>query len=122
MENGLIDIDNLKSSLRSDTILVSVMYVNNEIGVIQDIESIGELCRDKKIVFMGTPQFAVEALKKINESNHQIVGIVCPPDKPSGRGHKLKYCEVKQYALSQNLKVLQPEKLKSSKFLLFTEG
>ena len=51
MENGLIDIDNLKSSLRSDTILVSVMYVNNEIGVIQDIESIGELCRDKKIVF-----------------------------------------------------------------------
>ena len=75
------------------------------------------MSRDKKIVFMGTPQFAVEALKKINESNHQIVGVVCPPDKPSGRGHKLKYCEVKQYALSQNLKVLQPEKLKSSKFL-----
>ena len=44
--------------------------------------------RDKKIVFMGTPQFAVEALKKLHESNHQIVGVVCPPDKPGGRGQK----------------------------------
>lgn len=66
---------------------------------------------------MGTPQFAVEALKKMHESNHQIVGVVCPPDKPSGRGHKLKSCDVKQYALSQNLNVLQPEKLKCTKFL-----
>ncbi len=66
---------------------------------------------------MGTPQFAVEALKKMHESNHQIVGVVCPPDKPSGRGHKLKSCDVKQYALSQNLNVLQPEKLKCAKFL-----
>ena len=66
---------------------------------------------------MGTPQFAVEALKKIHESNYQIVSVVCPPDKPGGRGQKLKSCEVKQYAVSQNLKVLQPEKLKSPKFL-----
>ena len=66
---------------------------------------------------MGTPQFAVEALKKMHESNHQIVGVVCPPDKPSGRGQKLKSCDVKQYALSQNLNVLQPEKLKCTKFL-----
>lgn len=66
---------------------------------------------------MGTPQFAVEALKKMHESNHQIVGVVCPPDKPSGRGHKLKSCDVKQYALSQNLNVLQPDKLKCTKFL-----
>lgn len=73
--------------------------------------------RDKRIIFMGTPQFAVEALKKMHESNHQIVGVVCPPDKPSGRGHKLKSCDVKQYALSQNLNVLQPEKLKCTKFL-----
>lgn len=51
MENGLIDIEAFKSSLREDTILVSVMFVNNEIGVIQDIESIGEICRDRKIVF-----------------------------------------------------------------------
>tara|TARA_Y100000385_G_scaffold183583_1_gene189607 strand:+ start:1708 stop:2658 length:951 start_codon:yes stop_codon:yes gene_type:complete len=73
--------------------------------------------RDKRIIFMGTPQFAVEALKKMHESNHQIVGVVCPPDKPSGRGHKLKSCDVKQYALSQNLNVLQPDKLKCTKFL-----
>ena len=73
--------------------------------------------KDKKIVFMGTPQFAVEALKKLHESNHQIVGVVCPPDKPGGRGQKLKSCQVKQYAVSQNLKVLQPEKLKSLQFL-----
>lgn len=66
---------------------------------------------------MGTPQFAVEALKKMHESNHQIVSVVCPPDKPSGRGHKLKSCDVKQYALSQNLNVLQPDKLKCTKFL-----
>ena len=66
---------------------------------------------------MGTPQFAVEALKKIHESNYQIVSVVCPPDKPGGRGQKLKSCEVKQYAVSQNLKILQPEKLKSPKFL-----
>lgn len=51
MENGLIDIEAFKSSLREDTIMVSVMFVNNEIGVIQDIESIGEICRDRKIVF-----------------------------------------------------------------------
>ena len=66
---------------------------------------------------MGTPHFAVEALKKIHENNYQIVSVVCPPDKPGGRGQKLKSCEVKQYAVSQNLKVLQPEKLKSPKFL-----
>jgi len=73
--------------------------------------------KDKKIVFMGTPQFAVEALKKLHESNHQIVGVVCPPDRPGIRGKKLKSCQVKQYAVSQNLKVLQPEKLKSPQFI-----
>ena len=66
---------------------------------------------------MGTPQFAVEALKKLHKSNHQIVGVVCPPDRPEGRGQKLKSCKVKQYAKCQNLKVLQPEKLKSPQFI-----
>ena len=66
---------------------------------------------------MGTPQFAVEALKKLHESNYKIVGVVCPPDRPRGRGQKLKSCQVKQYAVSKNLKVLQPEKLKSPHFL-----
>lgn len=49
--NGLLDLDKLKAALRDDTILVSVMHVNNEIGVIQDIAAIGEICRDRKIVF-----------------------------------------------------------------------
>lgn len=51
MENGLIDLDALKAAMRPDTVLVSVMFVNNEIGVIQDIETIGELCRERGIVF-----------------------------------------------------------------------
>ncbi|MFC4338749.1 IscS subfamily cysteine desulfurase [Cupriavidus numazuensis] len=50
-ENGLIDMDVLKQAIRPDTILVSVMYVNNEIGVIQDIAQIGEICREKGIIF-----------------------------------------------------------------------
>ena len=49
--NGLIDLDKLKAALRDDTSLVSIMHVNNEIGVIQDIEAIGALCRERKIVF-----------------------------------------------------------------------
>jgi cysteine desulfurase len=50
-ENGLIDLDVLKAAIRPDTVLVSVMFVNNEIGVIQDIETIGNLCREKGIIF-----------------------------------------------------------------------
>ena len=51
MGNGLLDIQELKSEIREDTILISVMHVNNEIGVIQDIESIGNICREKGIIF-----------------------------------------------------------------------
>lgn len=51
MQNGLIDLDVLKNALRDDTILVSIMHVNNEIGVIQDIEAIGSICRERKIIF-----------------------------------------------------------------------
>jgi len=51
MENGLIDLDVLKAAMRTDTVLVSVMFVNNEVGVIQDIEAIGELCRERGIIF-----------------------------------------------------------------------
>src|SRR5574343_766876 len=50
-ENGLVDLDVFKAALRPDTVLVSVMFVNNEIGVIQDIETIGEICRDKGVIF-----------------------------------------------------------------------
>ena len=50
-DNGLIDLDVFKAALRPDTVLVSVMMVNNEIGVIQDIEALGEICREKGIIF-----------------------------------------------------------------------
>jgi len=76
------------------------------------------MIRDKKIVFMGTPTFAVASLKRVHESDYKIVGVVCPPDRPAGRGHKLQYCDVKKYALSQSLNILQPEKLKDPKFLI----
>ena len=76
------------------------------------------MIRDKKIVFMGTPTFAVASLKRVHESGYKIVGVVCPPDRPAGRGHKLQYCDVKKYALSQSLNILQPEKLKDPKFLI----
>ena len=73
--------------------------------------------RDKKVVFMGTPQFAVESLKNIHENGYQVVGVICPPDRPAGRGHKLQACDVKNYALSQQFTILQPEKLKNPEFL-----
>jgi methionyl-tRNA formyltransferase len=66
---------------------------------------------------MGTPHFAVESLKILVENNYTIVGVVTMPDKPAGRGHKIQYSPVKQYALEHNLPVLQPEKLKDEEFL-----
>ena len=66
---------------------------------------------------MGTPDFAVESLKILVENNYDVVGVVTMPDKPAGRGHQLQLSAVKQYALSQNLPILQPEKLKDESFL-----
>ncbi|MCE5205999.1 MAG: methionyl-tRNA formyltransferase [Porphyromonadaceae bacterium] len=70
-----------------------------------------------RIVFMGTPGFAVESLKVLVENQYNVVGVVTMPDKPAGRGYKLQPSAVKQYALQQGLKVLQPEKLKEEAFL-----
>ncbi|MDD3489806.1 MAG: methionyl-tRNA formyltransferase, partial [Paludibacter sp.] len=70
-----------------------------------------------RIVFMGTPDFAVESLKVLVENNYNVVGVVTMPDKPAGRGHKIQYSAVKQYALDNNLLILQPEKLKDPQFL-----
>jgi methionyl-tRNA formyltransferase len=70
-----------------------------------------------RIVFMGTPDFAVESLKILVENNYDVVGVVTMPDKPAGRGHKIQYSAVKQYALDKNLPLLQPEKLKDEDFL-----
>jgi methionyl-tRNA formyltransferase len=70
-----------------------------------------------RIVFMGTPDFAVESLRALVEGGYQVVGVVTMPDKPAGRGYKIQYSPVKEYALSQNLPLLQPEKLKDPEFL-----
>lgn len=70
-----------------------------------------------RILFMGTPEFAVESLKALVENGYNVVGVVTMPDKPAGRGYKLQPSAVKQYALQQGLKVLQPEKLKDEEFL-----
>lgn len=72
---------------------------------------------DLRIVFMGTPDFAVESLRALVENNYNIVGVITMPDKPSGRGHKIQYSAVKKYALEQNLPLLQPENLKDESFL-----
>lgn len=73
--------------------------------------------KDLKIVFMGTPEFAVASLRMLVENDYNIVGVVTMPDKPGGRGHKIQYSAVKQYALELNLPLLQPEKLKSESFV-----
>lgn len=73
--------------------------------------------KDLRIVFMGTPEFAVESLKVLNENGYNVVGVITMPDKPSGRGHKIQYSAVKKYASENNLPLLQPEKLKDEDFL-----
>jgi methionyl-tRNA formyltransferase len=70
-----------------------------------------------RIVFMGTPEFAVPSLNKLYEAGYDIVGVITAPDKPAGRGMKLTESAVKKYALEKNLKILQPEKLKDPDFL-----
>jgi methionyl-tRNA formyltransferase len=73
--------------------------------------------RKLKIVFMGTPEFAVATLDKIVNSPFEVTGVITAPDKPAGRGRKLNASAVKKYALAHNLKVLQPVKLRDPEFL-----
>ena len=74
--------------------------------------------KDLRIVFMGTPEFAVESLRRLVEGGYQVVAVVTQPDKPVGRhGSVLQASAVKQYALSVGLPVLQPEKMKNEEFL-----
>lgn len=74
--------------------------------------------RDIRIVYMGTPDFAVESLRALVEGGYNVVAVVTMPDKPAGRGHQLQYSAVKQYALSVGLPILQPERLKDENFLV----
>ncbi len=73
--------------------------------------------KELRIVFMGTPDFAVASLKQLVENEYQVVGVITAPDRPAGRGKQLAVSAVKKYALTNNLKVLQPEKLKNPEFL-----
>lgn len=75
------------------------------------------MAQDLRIIFMGTPDFAVGVLKELVDSGKNIVGVITAPDKPAGRGRKVMSSAVKQYAVSQNLPVLQPTNLKSTEFL-----
>jgi methionyl-tRNA formyltransferase len=70
-----------------------------------------------RIVYMGTPEFAVEPLKRLTKGNYNVVGVITMPDKPAGRGYKIQYSSVKQYALAHDLPLLQPERLKDETFI-----
>lgn len=73
--------------------------------------------KDLRIVFFGTPDFAVESLQRLVEGGYNIVGVVTMPDKPAGRGHHMYQSDVKRYALAQGLPLLQPVKLKDEAFV-----
>lgn len=70
-----------------------------------------------KIVFMGTPQFAVTSLDAIFRSNYELLGVVTSTDKPAGRGNKIQQSAVKNYAIENNISIYQPEKLKDESFI-----
>jgi methionyl-tRNA formyltransferase len=70
-----------------------------------------------RIVFMGTPAFAVESLKLLVDLGYNVVGVITMPDKPAGRGYKLQLSPVKEYALEHKLPILQPERLKEESFI-----
>lgn len=73
--------------------------------------------KNLRIVYMGTPEFAVEALRRLVEGGYHVVGVITMPDKPAGRGHHLQYSAVKEYALAHDLPLLQPVKLKDPEFI-----
>ena len=70
-----------------------------------------------RIVYMGTPDFAVEPLKAMIDKGYNVVGVVTVPDKPTGRGQKIQSSPVKRYAIEKGLRILQPEKLKNQEFI-----
>lgn len=78
--------------------------------------------KNLRIVFMGTPDFAVASLKALVEGGYNVVGVITAPDKAAGRGNKITESAVKKYAAENKLKVLQPEKLKNPDFLTELEN
>ena len=73
--------------------------------------------QDLRIIFLGTPDFATASLRALVEGGYNVVAVVTMPDKPAGRGYQLQFSDVKKYALSVGLPVLQPEKLKDETFI-----
>ncbi len=74
--------------------------------------------KELRIVFMGTPEFAVPSLEKILEAGYNVVGVITAPDRPAGRGRKLHPSAVKKYAIDKGLKLMQPVNLKADEFIL----
>ncbi|MCF6212640.1 MAG: methionyl-tRNA formyltransferase [Flavobacteriaceae bacterium] len=72
---------------------------------------------DLRIIFMGTPYFAVPSLRALISNNYKVVGVVTAPDKPAGRGRKIQFSDIKKEALKLNIRLLQPNNLKSPNFL-----
>ena len=75
-----------------------------------------------RILFMGTPEFAVASLKRLVEDGHEICGVFTQPDKPKNRGHKLAFSPVKEYAITQNLAVYQPLKMRDGEAYSIVES
>ncbi|WP_179019086.1 methionyl-tRNA formyltransferase [Winogradskyella forsetii] len=73
--------------------------------------------RNLRIVFMGTPDFAVATLNALIDHKYNVVGVITAPDRPAGRGQKLRASAVKEFALEHNLKILQPKNLKAESFI-----
>lgn len=73
--------------------------------------------KDFRIVFMGTPEFAVASLKSLLDADFNVVAVVTSPDKPAGRGQKLQESDVKQFAITRHIPILQPDKLKDQVFI-----
>jgi len=82
------------------------------------LEKENSIMKEKlRIVFMGTPEFAVGILDALMQSKHEVIGVVTVADKPAGRGQQIQQSAVKQYALSNGLSILQPDKLREESFL-----
>ena len=75
-----------------------------------------------RILFMGTPEFAVASLRRLAAEGHEICGVITQPDKPKNRGHKLAFSPVKEYALTENLPVYQPQRMRDGEALDLIRG
>ena len=81
------------------------------------MENTRDINKKNSIVFMGTPEYAVEILKSLLENGTIIKSVITSPDKRSGRGQKLKNSPVKEYAIKNNLNIMQPKNLKEKSFI-----